>query len=376
MPDRECLVTYLEKRIFDIYQRCRTSTQIDADFKMLQLELDGQINDRIKETRMKLLENLDDEVVQKLRLRNSENVRLLGKYESWLWLITKYYLRAYARFDEGEAGGTMSFFLEKNPFPGEVIHPGPYRITRDAGDANRYRLAHPLAQRIISQCLVLATPPEGKMIFGYSASGKIIRDLENLKGKSGWLRLTRVSVSSTDVEEHLIFSGITDDGEPLDMDQCRRLFILPAVEADALNTEHNDAQKGRLDELLEKEMKRLLCSIYEKNKQFLHSEREKYVRWSKDRQKSLKEWKSLNGIEEEIQSSGKMARRATSMADKLRWSGQRRKLEEKREEAWKRHRRAALVVEARKEEMLRAVEERLNAEITEMPIFTLRWKML
>jgi superfamily II DNA/RNA helicase len=114
-----------EKRIADIYQECRTPQQIEFNFNQLQAELESQIDDRIRQTREKLLENFDEEVSDKLRFRKQENADFLGKYDTWLWEITNFYLRDYARF-ENQASDTelKSFFLEKNPFPGEEIHPG------------------------------------------------------------------------------------------------------------------------------------------------------------------------------------------------------------------------------------------------------------
>ena len=51
-----------EKRIADIYQRCRTPEEIKASFDQLQLELNIQIDEAMTNTRRQLLENFDDEV--------------------------------------------------------------------------------------------------------------------------------------------------------------------------------------------------------------------------------------------------------------------------------------------------------------------------
>ena len=54
-----------EKRIGDIYQKCRTEEQIQFNFDQLQQEMEIQIDERIKQTRQKLLENFDEEVHEK-----------------------------------------------------------------------------------------------------------------------------------------------------------------------------------------------------------------------------------------------------------------------------------------------------------------------
>ena len=61
-----------EKRIADIYQRCRQTEEIRAAFDQLQLELSLEINEAMTHTRRKLLENFDDEVREKLRVRDED----------------------------------------------------------------------------------------------------------------------------------------------------------------------------------------------------------------------------------------------------------------------------------------------------------------
>ena len=56
-----------ERRIAEIYQRCRQPQEIKAAFDQLQLELSLEINEAMTTTGRKLLENFDDEVREKLR---------------------------------------------------------------------------------------------------------------------------------------------------------------------------------------------------------------------------------------------------------------------------------------------------------------------
>jgi hypothetical protein len=65
---------------------------------------------------------------------------------------TRHLLAEYAQFDEHE----YSFHLTSNPFPGETIHPGPYRLGKNVEDANTYRVGHPLAQRILAKAKQLS----------------------------------------------------------------------------------------------------------------------------------------------------------------------------------------------------------------------------
>jgi hypothetical protein len=117
-----------EKRIANIYQKCRTEEQIQLNFDQLQQEMEIQIDDRIKQTRQKLLENFDEEVHEKLRVNLKESNEVLSKYDGWLWQLTRFYLAPYAKFED-ELNG---FTLMENPFPAEQIHRGPYRSGKNA----------------------------------------------------------------------------------------------------------------------------------------------------------------------------------------------------------------------------------------------------
>jgi len=180
-----------EKRIAEIYQKCRTEEQIQFNFDQLQQEMESQIDERIKQTRQKLLENFDEEVQEKLRMNQRESSEVLSKYDNWLWQLTRFYLQPYAKFEDGQNG----FTLIKNPFPEEQIHPGPYRSGKAVDDANLYRPGHPLAQKIIEQCKAL-TPDSKGLCFEYSHSGKKISILEPLTGKSGYMSVICQTVTA------------------------------------------------------------------------------------------------------------------------------------------------------------------------------------
>jgi len=209
-----------EKRIAAIYQKCRTLEQIQFEFDQLQRELEAEISEGQKDAREKLLNNFDQEVVEKVRIQSHD---YLDRFHQHLWLVTRAQLKDFAKFDEHE----YSFMLHRNPFPNETIHPGPYRMGKNVEDANTYRVGHPLAQRVLAQAKALPTPPR-ELAFEYSNSGKRIAILESLVGESGWLICSYFSVNALESEDHLVLSSFTEAGETLDEKQIQRLFDLPA----------------------------------------------------------------------------------------------------------------------------------------------------
>lgn len=62
-----------EKRIASIYQSCRTTEEINAAFDTLQNDMEGNIQEGLKEARQNLLENFDAEVHEKLKINLKES---------------------------------------------------------------------------------------------------------------------------------------------------------------------------------------------------------------------------------------------------------------------------------------------------------------
>src|SRR5690606_21299003 len=105
-----------------------------------------------RDAREKLLDNFDQEVVEKVRI---ESQGVLDQFNGRLWRLTRYLLRDHAAFEDAD----FSFMLHSNPFAGEQIHPGPYRMGKRVEDANTYRVGHPLAQRVLALGIDSDTPP-------------------------------------------------------------------------------------------------------------------------------------------------------------------------------------------------------------------------
>jgi superfamily II DNA or RNA helicase len=352
-----------EKRIAAIYQKCRTPEQIQFEFDQLQRELDTQIVEGQRDAREKLLDNFDQEVVEKVRIQSAG---LLDRFNERLWLLTRHLLADYARFDQNE----YSFYLMRNPFPGETIYPGPYRLAKNVEDANTYRVGHPLAQRILGQAagLVLST---AEVVFDYSGGGKNIAVLEPLVGQGGWLTCSRLAIQSLDSEDALILAGLTEAQRVLDETACRRLFDLPGQVQDNLDVPAtvksllSDATAHRQTELLE--------ALAAKNGQWFDTEMDKLDRWADDRRAALKV--ELEELDQEIKETKKSARLAPNLPEKLERQRKLRGLETKRDEAWRAYDAAGRDIDRQKDALLDEISKRLEQKTECETLFTVRWRL-
>lgn len=353
-----------EKRIASIYQQCRTPQQIAFEFDELQKDLEGEISATQRDAREKLLDNFDQEVVEKVRI---ESNTLLDRFQHQLWLLTQHVLRDHAVFDdEGH-----SFQLTSNPYPQDTIHPGPYRVGKDVADANIYRIGHPLAQRVI-QVASSQRLESGEVEFDYTGSKKNISIIGELVGKAGYLLCAKLTMTALETEDRLVIVGVTDDGVPINEDQGRRLFDLSATVSGTATTPDSVEQKLTLALRSQKQLILDVASL--RNGNWFDTEMEKLDHWAEDRRTSLKA--ELADIDVNLKEAKKAARIAGSLPEKLEKQRLVRNLESKREEAWRSYDQASREVDRQKDALLDDISRRLEQHMNETRLFAIQWKVV
>ena len=355
-----------EKRIAAIYQQCRTAEQITFEFDELQRDLEIEIVAGQRDAREKLLDNFDQEVVEKVRIQSHD---LLDRFNDQLWRLTRHLLADHADFAE-DTGGDYRFTLRSNPFPGEVIHPGPYRLAKGVEDANTYRVGHPLAQRVLARGRDLAPSP-ARVTFQYTGAGRKVTMLEPVVGQAGWLACSRVVTSALETEDRLVLCGLTDDGEALDETQCRRLFDLRGAVRESYDVP--TAVSLGLNERLAVRRRQLLEETTARNGVWFDLEMDKLDRWADDRQASLKA--ELDEIDQALREARRDARLAPTLPDKLGRQRAVRTLEQKRDEAWRTYDEASREIDRQKNALLDEISHRLEQRTEHDTLFTIRWEL-
>lgn len=354
-----------EKRISEIYQKCRTPEQIEFEFKALQSELEDDISSRLTDTKKKLLENFDEEVQEKLKVGKMRAEKALSLQDSWLWQLTRYYLSEDAEF----RGEDNFFTLKRNPFPNEKIHAGPYRTGKNVEDANLYRVGHPLAQRVIDAGKNLKTD-SGEIIFKLSESGRKITALEPFIGSSGYLSIDHFQIRSLENEDHMILH-VADDSESLfDTEMATKLMTLPAefksTDSVELSSKFKEEVQSRVAALRDESMSR--------NASFYDEESEKLDLWAEDKRASFKI--ELKQFDDEIKELKKKARNAANLPEKLEAEKKRRSLEKKRDEAWREFDAASKEIDGQKDVLIDELASRMEQETELVNLFVVKWKIV
>ncbi|GFE56813.1 SNF2-related protein [Geobacter sp. AOG1] len=354
-----------EKRIVKIYQECRSPEEIQASFDELQRELETEIDENMKLTRKKLLENFDEEVHEKLRVNLKESTEYLNKYENWLWELAKYALHRHADFGSEES----AFNLKSTPCSNKEIPLGLYRMGRHVEDGHVFRIGHPLAQHILDDAAHKALP-KAEIVFNYSGHPLKISILEPLIGKSGYLSLVRLSVESFEEEDHLIFSAVADDGTILDDEQAQRLFSLPGESSELTSAINCSSQ---LQEMFESGKSRIIEAISTRNSVFFDDEMEKLEKWADDLKSGLEY--ELKELDREIKFQKTESKKILKLDEKLKAQKEIKELEKKRNTKRRTLFEAQDEIDSRKEGLIEDVEARLRQQITEKELFSIRWNL-
>lgn len=276
-----------ERRISDIYRRCRTPTEIHQAFSELQNELSIEIDESMRKTRQKLLENFDEAVHKRLRVSDEKSKHNLGRFEQLLMQLTQTELDSFATFDDN------GFDLHRSPgLEGAPL--GRYELPRRSSEVHLYRLSHPLAQHVIAQAKT--RPLEmAHLEFDYGAYPNKITVIEKLRGQCGWLRLSRFTVSAlTQTEDHLILAALTDEGVILEPGVARDLFKLAARSQPGVATLPANA----LEHATQAQQNAIQRGINERNALYFEEEAARLDAWAEDLKVGLE--RDLKDIDRQI----------------------------------------------------------------------------
>ncbi len=362
-----------EKRILTIYQECRTPEEIDTAFRQLQEEMDESIRTRMDDTRRKLFEHFDEDVHQRLRLQLADAKAQLDRFGQRFWALTRFVLDGRARFDDAE----LAFDLDRPPR--EEIAPGRYhlisksqpRAAEEGGDERSrflYRLSHPLGEYVVDGAKALATPLSG-IVFDVTNHPTRLHVIEALRGKSGFLTLTRLVVNSYDREEYLLFSGFDDNGGALDQDTMEKLFAcsgrlnsadpIPATVEPRLSAESQRHAKATLSRSLE------LNSVH------FNQAREKLEKWADDMVLSAE--KALIDTKEQIKVLRREARQATTLEEQHKIQERIQKLERQQRRQRQDIFKAEDEIMEKRDGLIESLERRLAQKAETTRLFTIRW---
>lgn len=362
-----------EQRILAIYQECRTPEEIEAAFRKLQQEMDEHIRTRMDDTRRLLFEHFDEDVHQRLRMQLADAKAQLDRFGKRFWALTRFMLRDQARFDDQ----ALAFDLDRPPRP--EIAAGRYhliskshpRIDEDGGEERSiflYRLSHPLGEHVVDTAKMLEAPP-AHIAFDATHHQPRVHAVEALRGKRGYLTLTRLVIDSYECEEHLLFSGFDQEGNSLDQETMEKLF---GCEGKAnVGGLIPDTVAQRLTAEAERHAKATVSHSLEQNSVHFNQAREKLEKWADDM--VLAAEKALQDTKEQIKVLRRQARQASTLQEQHEIQEKMKKLEH----VQRRQRQDIFKTEdeimERRDALIDSLERRLTQRTQTDALFSIQW---
>jgi hypothetical protein len=358
-----------ERRIADIYQNCRNSQDIKASFEQLQLDLKGEIDEAIVKTRQVLLENFDEEVQDKLRLRAEDSRSARGRFEQMLMALTEAELADCAQFD------VDGFDLHRTPEGLPTAELGRYELPRRTGQAHIYKPDHPLAEWAIKRAKARQLP-HGQLQFDYSAYGNTVSSLKPFRGQGGWLTVKLVTVHALGtMEQRLVVAATTHAGQTLLEDIPEKLLRLPARTHTprVLTAGLFDAANQALVASVQDRKDDFLRDVNRRNLSHFEKEVEKLDAWADDLKLGLE--KEIKAIDLAIKEVRRSAGIAATLEDKLIHQKHQRTLEAKRTQLRRELFTRQDDIEAQRNELIEGLEVQLGQQVEEQTLFSVEWSL-
>jgi superfamily II DNA or RNA helicase len=358
-----------ERRVLAIYQQCRTTGEIETAFKQLQREMEESIKARMDDTRKVLLEQFDEDVHGRLKMRLSDTRANLDRIGRLFWTLTRFSLNDRAAFDDA----ALTFDLREPPTTG--ARPGCYHLISKSqqnvpGDF-LYRLSHPLGEWVIDHGKSCATPV-ATVNFDVTNYPAKLTMVEALKGQSGWLTLQHLTIDAFDREEYLLFSAFTDEGKSLDQETCERLFHCGAT------TEPCDDPPAAVSERLAKEAvlhaKATTNLSLEGNNRLFAEERERLEKWAEDMMVAAE--KDLADTKAQIRAVRRQSQQATTLDEQNALQTTLGDLEKKQRQQRQQIFEVEDQIAEKRDKLIDGLQRRMSQKTTTNPLFTIRWRVV
>ncbi|HHI4991513.1 DEAD/DEAH box helicase [Vibrio parahaemolyticus] len=349
----------IERRIHDIYQNCRSDDQIEHEFNYLQEQLKEQLEVKVNETRRSLLENFDADVVDRLNTRRNRVTAQLSKYQKKLLLLAKMAFASDGSFAATEHGFNVGKTLYALDWHHAVQH-----------DHNLFRASEGLGLELLEHYKVDKLEST-HLAFVYKPEDTHWADVKNLVSQKGMLRVTKVSIgSSEEKRERLILAAITDIGEVVHPETVERILQLPISVQD--KPQLLDSCAG-LDGDTNHQLQVFISEVEQDNERYYAEEVEKLERWAEDKRIALDI--RIKQLDLEIKQARKASRQLGTLQEKMAAKRGLKSLERERDQVMLNYHEEKKLIEQEEDRLLEEIEARLATDTAISVLFEASWSI-
>lgn len=350
----------IERRILDIVQSCRTNDQINEAFDALQAEFSVEIDEAKTEARNKLLAEMDDKVISRLKFRQGAVASSLDEFKRALLTLARAELPD-ARFHPDH--------VERFDYDGDTY--SSEWPEADERGWRFFRLADEgLADQLVARAKarVLGT---AEVLFDYDAYDGKLADVAPLRSKSGWLKVARLKlVTPARTFDELICAAVTDGGELIHAETAARMMGVPASVTGEANGE---APEGDLSKLLEDCQTEIVGRAQERLGDFLNEEEERLDNWRDDARVSYDQ--QIKALTKDANEKKKLARAVQNLQEKVELQREASALKRQADDLQHQLYTRLKEIDDERERMLDDIADKLSLTPEMTTLFTIRWSL-
>ena len=357
-----------EKEVLKIYQECRKPAEIKKAFSILQKRMDEEIQSRMEETKEILVEHFDEDVHFRLKMHLTETMDYLNKMERRFWGVTENVLKDKAQFDRTD----LSFKLMEQP--AQNIPIGTYHIISknkpNIDGMFLYRISHPLGEHVLAKAKNRETP-QAELVFNISDHPTKITVIDDLKGKQGYMILSKLTVKSFEKDEYLLFNAFDDQGNDIDQEICEKMFECLAEKNQCeipqeIKSQLDNEQKCHADGTIDR--------VMERNSTYYQQECDRLFKWSDDLTMSAE--KELKNTKAQLRMLNRQMRQSATMKEKHELQTKIKELEKVQRKQRQRIFDVEDEIEEKRDQIIDTLKEKMEQKTEVESLFTVRWKII
>jgi len=355
--------TDIEQKILKVYQTCRTKEEIDQAFKEIEESLRPEIDSHMQQTKKKVLEQFDTEVIKRLKNIEQEGAAKLWIFREMFRDLTKEELKDKAEFDDEH----LCFTLKDSPT--REINTWKYTMEKkDTETCYFHRTQSKLWEWLINKAKNEDTPP-WEIIFYPDKYHWKISILQNMRWKTGYIRVDKLTITSFDNEEYIISTCIDNEGNLLDPEIVQKMLLVPWDDKWEINISE------QIQWILDKNFEVWISNAYEtamiRNSDVLNDQINKLDAWESDQLSTL--MKSLDEIKDEITATRREMNRETDWMKQLEMRQHIQKLEAKSRKEREEYFRKSDEIAEEKGRLIEELWARMRAWKEVEHLFTIKW---
>ena len=264
-----------EKRIIEIYRKCKTQEEIQQAFDALQEEYAEPITAKMKATRQSVIENFDENVSQHLAECQQNSVASLGQFSQWMY----YFFLIHAN---GRAVRLSNKRLQMTDEDGNIAtYNLDWRSAEENGD-HFLRREDSFFRKWLDEAVKVDLPSVNIQFDITNETDRHFAFFAGHVGLRGVLSIDKLVYEGIGSQERLVPTYVTEDGTDLDKQLINQMLQLSGTIVDGSPVESEELITRRVRNVGE-EKKR----VSEENNRHYLSECAKLNAFFDDVQKSL-----------------------------------------------------------------------------------------